>query len=280
MRDFQLSLISGTVLCTVHLLLGMVIGFLFGQHCRQEAATGANDTDSRRFRESMERLARQVQRLSDLAHKESHLLPKPFSEGITGLVETVRQVQRSARTAMAGSSKNRLGTVSRKKRISHALPHGEPPHAALPIQRLDSDESHGFSGLPSTIYDELTGSDAATESADELLSVRRPYHVTQYMAAWDGTLPRGNQYQEIECNDLSASGMSFFVKELPTSKFLTITLGLEHDLLMLAEVVNHQRWQRGRSLDFLVGCRFTKRLNDVPDDLRPVTFQTIGRESS
>ena len=111
---------------------------------------------------------------------------------------------------------------------------------------------------------------------------RRPFRVLQWIAPYDGSaFPDKSEFFPVRCRDLSQSGFSFVVSEMPDFPSLVVSLGEPpNQTHMVAEIVRCHKVkllggghiemvddeegdgdtndQGGQT--FLVGCRFTGRL--------------------
>jgi len=93
-------------------------------------------------------------------------------------------------------------------------------------------------------------------------SPRRPYHYRQLIAPVDGDqLPPLESFIEVECEDISAGGLSFFLPERPNFKQVVVALGqapfmthFKADVVRVVEVSDESDPR------FLVGCRFAGRV--------------------
>jgi hypothetical protein len=88
-------------------------------------------------------------------------------------------------------------------------------------------------------------------------SVRFPYRVTQMMAP----IRRGIQgpFREVNCSDISAGGISFYLDYPPDFDTFAIVLqNGQEPIRMLGKVVGHEV-NKGAAL-YLVRCQFMRRL--------------------
>lgn len=263
MIDFDWSLVPGSVLCTVHLLLGLIVGYMACYFAAPDSSLAPPaGQDLRQFQSAVNGVLTQVKQLSSISQSNATALPPAFLEALARLIESISAVQSQA----AGHR------VLLPSAASVAIVRKDPPQAARRRAEAAA-EPLAFEGLSAPLYDKLTQSDGEAEG--RVHAERRPYHALQYMAPWSGSLPSPAAYSEVACNDLSSSGVSFFTKELPAEKVIVITLGQEHELLMQAEIVHYQRRQQANAFVYFVGCRFTRRFEHVPDDAKPVRFEMV-----
>ncbi len=92
-------------------------------------------------------------------------------------------------------------------------------------------------------------------------SIRRTYHYLQKVApVMDDRQPRPDQFFEVQCNDISAGGLSFFFARPPAFERLIVALGKEPAVTYFtAHVVRVASVERGGGKAYLVGCKFTGR---------------------
>ena len=101
-------------------------------------------------------------------------------------------------------------------------------------------------------------------SGEELrTSPRRQFSYEQRIAPLtDGEIPDQDDFFEVECNDLSAGGISFVLDRPPDFTNLVAVLGKPPDEVRFsAEVVRTWTEQRDGKEQHIVGCRFTGRLS-------------------
>jgi len=90
---------------------------------------------------------------------------------------------------------------------------------------------------------------------------RRPYECLQLVAPYrDEKLPDQSQFIRVQCQDLSAGGFSYLVPEAPDYQHLIVALGAVPFTFLIAQVMRHATVVHGDASEFLVGCRFTGRI--------------------
>jgi len=94
-------------------------------------------------------------------------------------------------------------------------------------------------------------------------SPRRGYEYRQRIApSYNGALPSSKDFLEVECQDISAGGFSFYMDEKPDFRDLVAALGKPpHVTHFTATVRRVQEVDRGGRKRFLVGCQFRGRLH-------------------
>ena len=98
---------------------------------------------------------------------------------------------------------------------------------------------------------------AAAREPERRSDPRWTYPVTQLVAFHEeGQRPTKEMLQAVQCRDISASGISFFLASPPPTKHCTVLLGRPPDLICVtARIVNcevHGTAQR----EWRVGCQF------------------------
>ena len=83
----------------------------------------------------------------------------------------------------------------------------------------------------------------------------------QVVAPWkEGKLPEKDDFQRVQCIDLSPSGLAYLADEPPTSPRLIIVLAVAPWICLLANVVRHDAEVHGDRTRHRVACRFSKRI--------------------
>jgi hypothetical protein len=76
-----------------------------------------------------------------------------------------------------------------------------------------------------------------------------------------GLLPRTDEYFNVECNDISKGGISFYLKRPPGCEQFAIVLGQKPKITILAaKVVNTKEVEHDNQHMYLVGCQFIDRI--------------------
>lgn len=102
-----------------------------------------------------------------------------------------------------------------------------------------------------------------TSGMDLRSSPRRNFQYRQKVAPVRGKeLPTRKDFFEVECHDISAGGISFFLSEQPDFSNLIVALGVPpFESFFAARVVRVVVSDRDGSIRYLVGCRFTGRVH-------------------
>jgi hypothetical protein len=93
-------------------------------------------------------------------------------------------------------------------------------------------------------------------------SQRHRYPKIQWIAPYYGTiLPARDHFHEVRCQDLSASGLSFYWPCLPDFEHLLVRLGdQQNEVCFVARVARSQPVVQGDGTEYLVGCKFLGRV--------------------
>ena len=93
-------------------------------------------------------------------------------------------------------------------------------------------------------------------------SVRKSFRYSQRIPPVRGkTLPQSDEYIEVECNDISAGGISLFVRSPTGCEQIVVSFGQPPGTTcMLAQIVYIKEAERNGQRTYLVGCRFLERV--------------------
>jgi PAS domain S-box-containing protein len=93
-------------------------------------------------------------------------------------------------------------------------------------------------------------------------SPRRTFNYRQRIAPIiDGAMPTRRDFFEVECRDISAGGISFFTEKRPDFTNLIVALGVAPlESFFVARIVRVVLAEEGSPLPYMVGCRFTGRV--------------------
>jgi hypothetical protein len=91
---------------------------------------------------------------------------------------------------------------------------------------------------------------------------RYPYPTQQFVAFCADEMPPPEEFVQVQCLDVSASGISFLLDHPPTSDTLIISLGKTPQLTFMAAKVMNQHYMMANGQEgYRVGCQFLKRLD-------------------
>jgi PAS domain S-box-containing protein len=106
---------------------------------------------------------------------------------------------------------------------------------------------------------------ASPDGSEKRSSPRRPFRYRQSIAPIMGdAFPNPADFFQVECLDLSAGGISFYLDAAPTFETLIVAVGKEPGVKYFkAQVVRvTEKTRNGRKIH-VVGCRFTGNANDT-----------------
>jgi hypothetical protein len=99
---------------------------------------------------------------------------------------------------------------------------------------------------------------------------RHPYRCLQLIApAREARLPNKSEFRQVQCVDLSSSGLSYLSTEIPPSDRLIVVLRLDPFMCLLAEVVRHEELVHEGQMMHRVACRFSGRIEAQERDRKP-----------
>jgi hypothetical protein len=100
-------------------------------------------------------------------------------------------------------------------------------------------------------------------------SPRNRFEYNQRVAPVMGKqMPSISEYMDVECNDISRGGISFFLKRDPTCKHFAVALGQKPNVsVMLAEVCRREAVVRDGHQMYLVGCKFVGKAPLSPAEI-------------
>ena len=93
-------------------------------------------------------------------------------------------------------------------------------------------------------------------------SPRKKYQVKQRIGPMHGgLLPTTDEYFTVECNDISAGGISFYLKRPPGCEQFAVVLGQKPNVTILTgRVVYAREVEHNNQQMYLVGCQFVNRM--------------------
>jgi hypothetical protein len=93
---------------------------------------------------------------------------------------------------------------------------------------------------------------------------RKDYDCVQLIAPYEpGHLPAASEFRRVRCQDLSPGGLSYVDNQLPNTKSLVVLLGPAPFIFLTAEVAHHTVTQTDNGKEYLIGCRFTGRIDST-----------------
>jgi PAS domain S-box-containing protein len=136
--------------------------------------------------------------------------------------------------------------------VATGVPIAAPPTAAPQNAPQEIPAEQAFAPVP-----------AAASGRELRTSPRRTFQFQQSIAPMYGsTLPSRNKFFEVNCKDISAGGISFFLSQHPDFTSLLVALGRPPGVTYFtARVVRVTEVQENGKTQFMVGCRFIGRVH-------------------
>jgi hypothetical protein len=109
---------------------------------------------------------------------------------------------------------------------------------------------------------------SALSNDDRRVSPRRPHRVFQWIAPCiNGKLPDQSMFYQVQCIDISRTGIAFFSYEPLPSDELIIAIGTTADAVYVrSRVANNVRLEDSEGVRYRVGCEFIERLGPRADN--------------
>ncbi|HEV2971387.1 MAG TPA: PilZ domain-containing protein [Pirellulales bacterium] len=108
----------------------------------------------------------------------------------------------------------------------------------------------------------VAASTPASESLERRGAKRFPFRVLQFMAQYDRTgMPSRDRFQQVRCQDLSTSGVSFLWPRIPDFEYVVIGLETAGPPIHVTARVTSVRPSPNEPGQLLVGCQFTGKVN-------------------
>ena len=102
----------------------------------------------------------------------------------------------------------------------------------------------------------------ASRPDDRRVSPRRPHRVFQWIAPCiEGRLPEQSMFYQVQCIDISRTGISFYTYEPLQSDEVIIAIGTTVDAVYVrSRVANSVRLEDSDGVRYRVGCEFVERM--------------------
>ncbi len=102
----------------------------------------------------------------------------------------------------------------------------------------------------------------ATPAANRRGAARRAFDYRQFVAPYNGgSLPSKATFREVTCQDISATGFSFYSSQLPDFDSLVVALGVSPNVTyMSARIVNRAQVADDPAPMYRIGCRFSGKV--------------------
>lgn len=106
------------------------------------------------------------------------------------------------------------------------------------------------------------------EDANRRGRQRCSYRCIQRLAPCSGDqVPELSEFREVVCQDLSAGGFSYLSDVTPATETLAVELGQAPVLIYVtARVIHVSEVRTDGERQYLIGCRFTGRLESLSDE--------------
>jgi hypothetical protein len=127
-------------------------------------------------------------------------------------------------------------------------------HAVDQLQRLSPSNKR-----PPRPFESRSG----VKTTEMRSSPRRPYEYQQSIAPmYGGCIPSRKDFVPVECRDISAGGLAFYLSGRPDFDRLVVALGRHpNQTFFTARVVRTEPTERDGHRQYLIGCRFSGRIH-------------------
>jgi hypothetical protein len=123
-------------------------------------------------------------------------------------------------------------------------------------------QSASDAGFFSLVHDVLAAE--TQQQCDRRDELRQNYDCVQLIAPYEaGHLPAASEFRRVHCQDLSPGGLSYVDNQLPNTKSVLVLLGPAPFIFLTAEVAHHTVAQTDNGKEYLIGCRFTGRIDST-----------------
>ncbi len=110
---------------------------------------------------------------------------------------------------------------------------------------------------------ELLAEQDAMYGDERRTGARRSYDCIQLLAPYDtNRLPQQEDFRQVQCRDLSPRGFSFLSYRQPETDHAIVALGAVPFKFFVAKIVHSSPSESEQNQNFLVGCRFVRRLSE------------------
>lgn len=110
---------------------------------------------------------------------------------------------------------------------------------------------------------ELLAEQTALGGDERRAGERRNYDCIQLLAPYDAdSLPLQEDFRQVQCRDLSPKGFSFLSYRQPETDHVVVALGTVPFKFFVAKIIHSSPSENELSQNFLVGCRFVRRLSE------------------
>ncbi|MCA9124221.1 MAG: hypothetical protein H6822_34035 [Planctomycetaceae bacterium] len=113
---------------------------------------------------------------------------------------------------------------------------------------------------------ELLAEQNALSGDERREGTRRNYECIQLLAPYDAnSLPLQEDFRQVQCRDLSPRGFSFISYRQPTTEHVVVALGTVPFKFFVAKIIHSSPSESELNQNYLVGCRFVRRLTEQRD---------------
>jgi hypothetical protein len=113
------------------------------------------------------------------------------------------------------------------------------------------------------LINEIVHPSSEDEGSERRQKLRLSYPSVQSIAPYvDGNLPLKSMFRPVQCQDISTTGLAFFLPEPPTMDRIVVALSTANNATYLTAAICHYKRvaaEQGEPM-FLVGCRFLGRV--------------------
>ena len=240
--QIELLGLTGVLLCSAHMCLGVWIGYWLNRPRSNDEPQGVRPPF---YLPDMLELIEQSRRLHRAFTLHQHQVP-------AGMKPAVLQVFHAAETLHKRVSSGPL--LQPVSTIARAVPQPSVISSIL---------EHGASSLSKREFMGFAQDAQCTTAVSDgrLGTDRRPYDTCQNIAFFSDALPAAHEFEQVQCNDLSVDGVSFFLNRLPDQERVVISLGTAPKLMfMTARIVNERLVYKDGRAAYRIGCQFLNRV--------------------
>lgn len=198
---------------------------------------------------------------------------KATAEQIRSAVESGRfdykgqQLQVTASLGMAGASAGQepKSLIQRADEALYAAKHNGRNRAYFfngqSCEAIDPAWFEANADVVQAVQRELDEANNA-QASNRRNHARRPFPTHQYVAPFlDNTLPALTEFYQVQCHDISPTGFSYLLAKPAEHQSIVVALGSPPNVTYLtARVMHSTMTHSGNKPMFLIGCRFTGRI--------------------
>lgn len=256
--------------CTAHLCLGIALGLLLGRRAswfglpieslggHQPAQRALSDTANKweSHAISTSELSKRLVGLGAVCRKQPTLMPAPIMHEIESITKDAKRLHQEL-LSTAGSCKKWSEPPAKANKESHLA--GETRHENAVRTQSPGMQRPGHSQPEKSLLSEVL----ALEELEESRPNRHRYAAIQMLAPRDSEEhPPASEFREVECNDVGAGGVSFFLDKDPDFESFIITIGTQPNVEFLCgRVIDSRPVSAEGATRYLVDGQFLQRVN-------------------